>query len=84
MQPKDIRKLLSLANKFNLRTLKVSGLEFEFFEAKPEIKKKLIPIEPQFVVVDPKDLTAQMPPDDEMLHYSTPYFDIQKKQRAEG
>lgn len=81
IKPTELKKLLKLAREFNLRTLKVGDVFVEFSEP-PHVTQKAF--EPVVIVQSEKDLESQMPSDDEMLHFSTPYFDVLQSQRKEN
>lgn len=82
MNPKDLKKVLTLARQYGLKSLSLEGVSFEFKEEQKA--KALTNDNPVVVFQDKEDLEAKMPPDDEMLQYSTPFFDQIKKQRAEN
>lgn len=73
MTPKKIEDLLKLAKKHGLKTLKIDGLEFEFFQKRLGIVAKSEPI--------PKD--EDMPSDEEFLYYSSPYDPKQEREEAQ-
>lgn len=83
IKPTELKRLLTIASKFNLKHLTIGDVEFEFRDHAP-IKTTKSPQDVPVIVKDPDDLDAKMPPDDEMLFASTPYFDVMQAQRKEN
>jgi len=77
---KELRKLIALAKKSGLKSLKLGDISFEFNDAKPEAKPSARPLG----LGDPLSSDAVMPRDDELLYASTPYYQELISQRAEA
>lgn len=69
-------KAVKFARKHGLKGLKLDGIEFEFFSPTQSSKPMPFTINGEPIPDDEK-----MPTDDEMLHWSTPAFDLIRAQR---
>lgn len=90
MDSTEIKKILRLCKEFNIKTIKTGSLDISFFEPQVSELEKSVPTLPVVstvqkleVQVDPNHPLATMPSDDEMLMYSTPYFEQMKSEREQ-
>ena len=71
LKASEVKKLLALGRKLELKSLKVGEFEAHFFVRHQELRRQ--ESEPQVPSKVPIGLESGMPTDDEMLYYSTDY-----------
>ena len=72
---KRLTALINVARKSGLKRLKVGDVEFELGVAPQPVDKKSIEPEPE---------VERMPTEDEMLNWSTPFYDDIRETRAQA
>lgn len=75
----DLENLIAFARANGLKSLKYDGVEFEFSAQPPPPPPIADTLASLLASAEDKD--AELPPDDELLYASTPYFDELRAQR---
>lgn len=87
MEPKELEKIIKIAKKHGAKSLEVNGVKLEFADlhqslGNPAESQTTLPATGNAAGIPISQSDSEpMPPDDELLYLSSPYFDQLKEQR---